>query len=193
MLLWAKHKPLPEEVVNDIESTILTDCGGTLKYGFFTTYCREDRRIFSEERNKFLDTFYSDAITEMIKDMGINFGPRLQRGDSNSLDDYWVQMYNSQTTTHDVHDHFELCSEFHCLVSWVHVVKNIPDDLTSFYFKNHRGEKLCPVEQDTGMMFAFPSWARHGVQKIKVPDHNRIIIAGNIVYPTQKSTLTGNG
>ena len=192
MLLWAKYKPLPQETVDRLESIALSRCGGELEGPYYSSFN-------SKDSDPYFDYFYGKAIDEMLADMGVNFGPRLKSDRAGLVsvdcqyDDFWMQMYNSKTSTHGLHDHWEFRDDRMCLISWVHVIKNIPDDLTSFYFSNHKNERLCPVEQDTGWMFAFPSWAAHGVQNIKVPDCNRIIMAGNIGFPTQgTSRLASN-
>ena len=176
MLLWQKHRPLPEEDVVQLEKEILDIRGGKLEDVYYTNYpleCEEDRQDSPKNTHK---EFYSSIIQEMVIDMGLNFGPR------SVVEPHWFQMYNSDTCTHELHDHFKLSEDIMCLISWVHIIKDVPDEQDCFYFKNHRGQQLSPQPQSAGWVFAFPSWQAHGVRSITTPGVNRIIAAGNLAF-----------
>ena len=172
MILWSRYLPWDDSQVEQLEQEILKSRGGKLEGVFYTTYSAP---VPSE-----LSGYYNRLMEEMILDLGLDFWDGKLH--------YWIQAYNSETDSHQEHDHFQVDSNIMCLVSWVHVIKDVPGEKEVFYFTNHRGQKRYPQPQTAGYMFAFPSWAGHGVEKIITPGVNRIVAAGNIGFPPQEMT-----
>ena len=53
-----------------------------------------------------------------------------------------------------------------------------------FYFLNDHGDKIHPDHQESGDIFAWPSYLIHGVDKVQEPNLNRLIVAGNVALET---------
>jgi hypothetical protein len=176
MILWSQQILHKESFVNRLESEILSNFKSDSN--FYSTYSDWDHPpdLISEELSKEVFSFYKDKSVEMMKDVGIDGYIKYKVKPY----DIWVQMNNQHTDSHPVHDHHGQGS----FVSWVHVVKALPDQLESFYFVNSSGDKTYPP-QETGRMFAFPSWALHGVEPAE-REGNRIIVAGNVSFDRSK-------
>jgi len=123
--------------------------------------------IEDESLAKEADLFYAEQCVRMTKDMGVHgFMPYEQQ--------YWFQAYNNETTSHNIHTHFGKGA----LISWVHILK--ATDKKCFFFVDSYGERHYP-EQEENDIFAFPSWAMHGVEPVEEDNVTRIIAAGNII------------
>jgi len=171
MILWHKTINHPTGFVEKLEKQIVSQHKSK---NYFTTYndnTVKNDPILDESIDNHIENFYNDVVIEMMKDIGIHgFLEYYEKKGSR-----WVQMYNSDTDSHGVHDHHG----FGAFVSWVHVLKASPRQ-KPFFFINSRGEKLHPLCQNTSDIFAFPSWALHGVDKVIESGVNRIIVAGNV-------------
>lgn len=172
MILWHKIAHHPSDFVERLEQQIISQHNSSR---YFTTYNDDTRKndpLLDADLIDHIENFYPFIVQEMLKDVGI-FGHldyTFKRDDV-----YWVQMYNENTTAHTLHNHHGSGA----FLSWVHVVKALPTQKT-FFFANSRGQKMYPPHQDTSDIFAFPSWALHGVDKVIESGVNRIIIAGNV-------------
>lgn len=120
----------------------------------------------------YLIDFYNENIKIMMKDLGI-FGQWIYDIE------YWTQMYYEGSTSHVSHSHFGTGAQ----VSWVHVI-DAPEDQDCFHFIDSKCNKIYPKNQRSDTLFAFPSWAVHGVDSLKV-NYDRIIVAGNVIFKTQ--------
>ena len=114
----------------------------------------------------------NENIKIMMKDLGI-FGQWIYDIE------YWTQMYYEGSTSHVSHSHFGTGAQ----VSWVHVI-DAPEDQDCFHFIDSKCNKIYPKNQRSDTLFAFPSWAVHGVDSLKV-NYDRIIVAGNVIFKTQ--------
>ncbi len=160
MLIWSDNKKLPNNLYKKILNRIEEDYSNRKK--FYTSY--KSRVDFTD----LLVPYYGNVIEEIMKDLGM-----FKRSTYNA--NLWVQMYNSQTTTHEPHQHFT-GSE---IISFNHIIDASPEKC--FYFLNDDGDKIYPGEQKSGDIFAWPPWRIHGVENAK---SHRLIIAGNIMLRT---------
>lgn len=172
MILWTENIHHSEDFVQRLEESILKNHQDDRF--FFTTYNDKDcfGNSLDEELGKYIRSFYMKQTKEMMKNVGVH-GYLNYKVEPNSI---WVQMNNKSTDSHRIHDHHGEGA----FISWVHVIKALPDQPRSFFFINSRGQKLYP-KQETGDIFCFPSWALHGVEKAQV-DGNRIVVAGNVSF-----------
>ena len=85
----------------------------------------------------------------------------------------WVQMYNSETDTHTAHSHFGGTE----IISFTHIINC--SEQKCFYFLGKDDRKIYP-DQRVGDILAWPSWLMHGVDKVKDPSINRLVVSGNI-------------
>ena len=160
MLIWSDNKKLPNNLYRQILSRIEEDYSDRKE--FYTSY--KSRVDFTD----LLVPYYGNVIEEIMKDLGM-----FKRSTYNA--NLWVQMYNSQTTTHEPHQHFT-GSE---IISFNHIIDASSEKC--FYFLNDDGDKIYPGEQKSGDIFAWPPWRIHGVENTK---SHRLIIAGNIMLRT---------
>ena len=182
MILWQNKIEHPPGFVEKLEKQIISQHDSK---SYFTTYT--DKRfksdpILDEELDNHIGEFYHDVVTEMMKDIGIHGNLQYSIEDGSLGESMWIQMYNSETSSHSIHDHHGGGA----FISWVHVLKALPTQKKAFFFINSRGDKLYPTCQSTSQMFAFPSWALHGVEKVTDVGVNRIIVAGNIYLKTKQ-------
>jgi len=173
MILWTENIQHSEDFIQRLEENILENYPDDGI--FFTTYNDEDciGQTLDKDLTNFLAQYYVKQSKEMMKGVGVH-------GYLNyKLDSFWVQMNSKSTNSHRIHDHYGEAT-----ISWVHVIKALPDQPDSFFFINSHGQKLYPKQED-GDIFCFPSWALHGVEKAHV-DGNRIVVAGNIIFNRDK-------
>ena len=166
MIIWRKNKKLPQELMNRTKSSI--EENHIIKSKYFTTYsytALQDGNVDSA-LVKYLLPFYRETIRDMMVDLGMH----KRCGYEYSL---WVQMYNSNTTTHDVHQHYGHGE----IISWVHFIQTPRQKC--FYFLNDRNEKIYP-KQNSGDIIAWPPWLLHGVDPVRRKNFDRIIASGNI-------------
>jgi len=164
MLIWSANKKLPEnlrtEVINSVHENY------TNKKEFFSSFNNYDKII-----SEILAPYYGNLIEEMMKKLGIwRF----------SKYNYylWVQMYNSETTTHNPHAHFSGDE----IISFNHIID--ASNNKCFYFIGDDNNKIYPDHQESGSFFAWSPWLLHGVDKVQEPNTNRLIVAGNICLST---------
>lgn len=165
MIIWSENTKPEKDFLPDLESFIVANHKS--KDHYFTTYHYNEG--LDKNLKELLGSFYKDQIKSMMIDLGVH-------GFVSYRTSYWVQMYNSNTTAHNIHTHFGEDS----YISWVHIL-NSPKQ-KCFFFVNSNGEKTYPEKQSNYDMFAFPSWALHGVDPVEEKDVNRIIVAGNIYF-----------
>jgi hypothetical protein len=161
-------KLLPQNQINEIKQKIRNK-----KYSYneiYTTYFSKDFSDF-----KFLENFYLPVIQGTLQDYGLI-------GRCKCEANFWIQMYNSETKGHDVHDHFGGSQ----IISWVHFV-SAPEE-KCFYFVDSFGNKNYPENQSSGDFIFFPPWRSHGVDAVKSKNFDRIIIAGNVHLTEYLST-----
>ena len=166
MLIWNDNIKLPEElktgVLNRIQETYRD------KRKFYTSHSLSSRRFAD-----LLVPFYTKVIENMMRDLGLykntTYGFNL-----------WVQMYNSETTTHPPHSHYGIGGAE--IISFTHIIDASKNKC--FYFLNDHGDKIYPDHQESGDIFAWPSYLIHGVDKVQEPNLNRLIVAGNVALET---------
>lgn len=128
---------------------------------FYTSYTELSNNY------EFIKPFYSDVVENIIKKLGLY---HISQYDW----EYWIQMYNSNTDSHTIHNHFS-GSE---IISWVHFVKTTGQKC--FYFNGENKTKFYPEDQNDNDLIVFPSYLFHGVDPIIQKNKNRIVVAGNI-------------
>tara|TARA_B000000557_G_scaffold82127_1_gene65823 strand:+ start:119 stop:631 length:513 start_codon:yes stop_codon:yes gene_type:complete len=166
MLIWNDNIKLPEElktgIFNRIQETYFN------KKRFYTSHT-----VAGDKFAHLLVPFYSKIIEGMMKDLGLykntTYGFNL-----------WVQMYNSETTTHEPHSHYAVGDT--TIISFTHIIN--PSKNKCFYFLDDHGDKMYPDHQESGDIFAWPSWLIHGVDHVQEPNLNRLIVAGNVALET---------
>ena len=167
MLIWNDNIKLPEElktgVLNRIQETYRD------KRKFYTSHSLSGRRFAD-----LLVPFYTKVIENMMRDLGLykntTYGFNL-----------WVQMYNSETTTHPHHEHYTGAE----ILSFNHIINASKEKC--FYFLDDYNNKIYPENQQTGDIFAWSPWLMHGVDKVKEPNTNRLIVAGNVWLKTYQN------
>ena len=160
MLIWSNNIKLSEE----LKTGILNRIQETLKDNkeFYTSYS-----IASV--GQFISPYYSKVIEDMMKDLGMY-------NNTTYVYNLWVQMYNSETTTHEPHSHYGMNGNE--IISFTHIIDASKNKC--FYFLDDYDNKIYPENQESGDIFAWPSWLMHGVDKVKEPNFNRLIVAGNV-------------
>ena len=134
-----------------------------IKSKYFTTYSDSTA---TSPLVEYLLPFYGEIIRDMMGDLGMYKRCAYKYS-------LWVQMYNSTTTTHDVHEHYRYGE----IISWVHFIQTPRQKC--FYFLNDREEKIYP-KQNSGDIIAWPPWLLHGVDLVRRNNFDRIIASGNI-------------
>ena len=160
MLIWSANKKFPENLYTELINRIHENYKDKEK--FFSSYYQPGE-IFSD----IIVPYYGNVIEEIMKDLGIWSRTKYRYN-------LWVQMYNSETTTHPPHEHFTGAE----IISFNHIID--ASNNKCFYFLNDNGDKIYPEHQERGDIFAWPPWRRHGVDKVQEPNVNRLIVAGNI-------------
>ena len=163
MIIWTKNQPISDILCNQIIKNIKLNHKNKDEY--YTNFFDDQSKDVLQE----LIPFYKPIMETMTKDLGIFHKSKFTFN-------LWVQMNNSDTDSHESHTHFTGMEQ----LSWVHFI-NVPDQ-KCFYFENSRGEKIYPNIQKINDIIAFPSWASHGVDKVKENNFDRIICAGNIRF-----------
>ena len=163
MIVWTKNQPITDILYNQIIKNIRSKHKNKEK--FYTNFYGEESKDILQE----LFPFYLPIMETMTKDLGVFHKSRYTFN-------LWIQMNNSNTDSHGSHTHFTGMEQ----LSWVHFIK-VPDQ-KCFYFENSMGEKIYPNIQRNSDIIAFPSWASHGVDKVKENNFDRIICAGNIRF-----------
>lgn len=136
----------------------------TKKTNYWSSYFSNG--INDESITKDLDLFYSEHSVALTKDVGVHgWMPYEQH--------YWIQAYSNTTKSHEIHAH----NGKGAIISWVHILK--APEQKCFFFIDSYGEKHYP-EQKTNDIFAFPSWALHGVDQVEQENCIRIVASGNI-------------
>ena len=183
MFIWSAHKKLPDDIHTEIISRVEKNYNDKKK--FFTSYVFRDSRWSSidhmdhsigknfHKEFPLLDDYYENIIKEMMRNLGLWSRTKYQYN-------LWVQMYNSETNTHHPHEHYTGGE----VISFNHIIDASKEKC--FYFLNDDGDKIYPGEQRSGDIFAWPPWRIHGVDKVKEPNVNRLILAGNIWLESYK-------
>tara|TARA_R100001443_G_C3335758_1_gene173372 strand:- start:70 stop:1215 length:1146 start_codon:yes stop_codon:yes gene_type:complete len=160
MLIWSDNKKLPQSLHDELINRIHENYKN--KEEFFSSY-HESGEIFAD----IIVPYYGNLIEEIMKDLGLWSRTQYEYN-------LWVQMYNSETTTHDIHEHFTGRE----IISFNHIID--ASNNKCFYFLNDNGDKIYPEHQDSGDIFAWSPWLVHGVDKVKEPNTTRLIVAGNV-------------
>ncbi len=160
MLIWESNYQMPSGLKKSIKERIEED------------YSDRDRFYSSfQSGDKFQDLlvpYYSKVVKDMMSDLGMY---------KRSKYDFslWVQMYNTNTDSHPLHAHFTSNE----IISFTHII-----DATKqrcFHFIDDEDNRLYPLHQSDGDIFAFPPWRLHGVDPIEDEEVDRLIVAGNIM------------
>jgi len=161
MLIWSHNEKIPKFLKASIFERIEENHIDKTK--FYTSFIGSEGDKFSD----LLLGYYDDVIKQIMINVGMY---------SRSTYTYniWVQMYNSETDTHNAHSHFGGNE----ILSFVHIINASQDKC--FYFLDNDNNKIYPDNQKEGDLFAWPSWAMHGVDKVKESNVNRLIVAGNV-------------
>ena len=173
MIIWSANKEINEDVKSNLIEMIKDNHNEKEEY--YTSFGNN-----SDEIENLLDVFYKSLIKNMMIDLGM-----WKRSEYNYH--FWVQMYNSETTTHFSHDHFSGNE----IISFNHIID--ASKQKCFYFLNDYDDKTYPNNQQSGDFFAWPSWLTHGVDKLKEPNINRLIVAGNVMLKNYRSFNNGQG
>lgn len=162
-IIWKTHKKLDQLKVDKIYDHLK---GGEINFeGFYTTYYDiKIRRKFVED---LLREEYRKIIDKALSDLGL-------KDHIDYINPFWVQMYESRTNGHEVHEHFSGTEFF----SWVHFVQT--PNQKCFYFIDSDGNKTYPDHQSSGDFIIFPPWQPHGVDIVETSDVSRIVVAGNV-------------
>ena len=163
MLIWSANKKIPNDLYKQIVSRIEEDYSDRKE--FYTSYADKSKVDFTD----LLVPYYGNVIEELMKDLGM-----FKR--STYKYNLWVQMYNSETTTHGPHSHYGMNGNE--IISFTHIIDASKNKC--FYFLDDYDNKIYPENQESGDIFAWPSWLMHGVDKVKEPNFNRLIVAGNV-------------
>ena len=174
MLIWNANKKIPENIHKELVDRIEKNYSNREEY--FTS--------FNNSEGKFKDIlvpYYQDIMEQMMRNLG------LWKKATYSYN-VWTQMYNSQTTTHAPHSHFA----GNVIISFTHIINASKEKC--FYFLDDDNNKIYPSPQQSGDIFAWPSWSIHGVDKVQEPNVNRLIVAGNVAlhsynFPNEKFSL----
>ena len=160
MLIWSNNIKLPKEfrisILNKIQETFKDN------KEFYTSFS-------ISSVGQFISPYYSKVIEDMMKDLGMY-------NNTTYVYNLWVQMYNSETTTHGPHSHYGMNGNE--IISFTHIIDASKNKC--FYFLDDYDNKIYPENQESGDIFAWPSWLMHGVDKVKEPNFNRLIVAGNV-------------
>ena len=161
MLIWSSNIIIPEDVKSDILDMIENE--HTQKDRFYTSYYKGGDKF-----TDILVPYYGTVIKRMMMDLGLH--SRCRKYGFN----VWTQMYNSETTTHLPHEHFTGGE----VISFNHIIDSSSEKC--FYFTDDHGQKIYPINQKDGDIFAWPPWLMHGVDKVEEPNTNRLVVAGNV-------------
>ena len=165
MILWEKEIDLDSKLFGKIEEKL--NQVKSNDSNFTTTYKLVGGNIEDPfHQNSDVTNFYNSICDQFMRDLGLYDVSKYQRP-------FWLQSYNSKTDGHRLHNHFS-GSE---ILSWVHFVK-VPKQ-KCFYFLKSEKDKVYP-KQDESKFIVFPSWALHGVDKVKDENNDRIVVSGNI-------------
>tara|TARA_B100000427_G_C15474470_1_gene580092 strand:- start:734 stop:1372 length:639 start_codon:yes stop_codon:yes gene_type:complete len=175
MIIWNTNKRINEDIKSNLIRIVKDSYN---KKGEFYTSFYNDKA--TDKLNNLLNIFYDPLIKRMMMDLGM-----WKRSTYNYS--CWTQMYNSETTTHNQHEHFSGNE----IISFSHIIDASKEKC--FYFLNDYGDKTYPSNQQSGDFFAWPSWLIHGVDKVKEPNTNRLIVAGNIMLKTFQSPNENQG
>ena len=171
MLIWNSNIKLPQnlhdEIINKIQKNHIN------KEDFYTSFYKEYDKFM------FLIPYYGEVIERIMKDLGM-FEKSIYRYD------LWVQMYNSETTTHEPHQHFT-DHNMYPLMSFNHIIDASKEKC--FYFLDDDNNKIYPDNQQSGDIFTWCPWLTHGVDKVKEPNTNRLIVAGNIMLESYEDCV----
>ena len=174
MLIWSANKKISKNLHTEIINRVQVNYKNKKK--FYSSYhtLHESNKNFKD----ILVPYYMNLIEEMMRDLGM-----FKR--TTYTYNLWVQMYNSETTTHDPHEHFSGTTDKSYdyflgkeIISFNHIID--ASNNKCFYFLDDDNNKIYPDHQESGDFFAWPPWRIHGVDKVQEPNVNRLIVAGNI-------------
>jgi len=164
MLIWSDNIKLPDDIHTELISRI--EKQHVDKNKFYTTFSKS---LFTDGYSDLLIPYYRDVIAEMMKNLGMFKHSRYYFN-------VWAQRYNSKNiNTHEPHAHFTGNE----IISFNHIID--ASENKCFYFIDDDGNKTYPGEQKSGDIFAWPPWRMHGVDHVKEPNVDRLIVAGNIM------------
>lgn len=165
MILWRKNIVLDTSIHNKLQTELKSE----IFYhkgidNLYTSYNKQD--LF--DKTGVIGNYYNTLISDVMIDLSL-----YER--TSYIVKWWAQLYNSNTTGHGDHDHFSGYEH----VSWIHFVST-PAKQKCFYFSNDKNEKHYIDHQSSGDFIVFPSWAKHGVDKVVDDNFDRLVVAGNV-------------
>ena len=164
MFIWSDNIKLPDDIHTELITRIEKE--HVDKNKFYTTFSKS---LFTDGYSDLLIPYYRDVIAEMMKNLGMFKHSRYYFN-------VWAQRYNSKNiNTHEPHAHFTGNE----IISFNHIID--ASENKCFYFIDDDGNKTYPGEQKSGDIFAWPPWRMHGVDHVKEPNVDRLIVAGNIM------------
>ena len=146
MLIWSDNIKLPHNLYDEIVNKIEKNYSNREK--FYTS--------FYEDGYKFTDVlvpYYGKLIEKIMRDLGMFKRTKYKFN-------LWVQMYNSETTTHPPHEHYTGAE----ILSFNHIINASKEKC--FYFLDDYNNKIYPENQQTGDIFAWSPWLMHGVDTV---------------------------
>ena len=173
MFIWSDNIKLPDDIHTELISRI--EKQHVDKNKFYTSYFdgtpmqnNLTKQQVAEYYNLLLP-YYGDVVAKMMRNLGIWKHSRYHFN-------VWAQRYNSKNiNTHEPHAHFSGNE----IISFNHIIDASKNKC--FYFIDDDGNKTYPGEQKSGDIFAWPPWRMHGVEHVREPNVDRLIIAGNIM------------
>ena len=164
MFIWSDNIKLPDDIHTELITRI--EKQHVDKNKFYTTFSKS---LFTDGYSDLLIPYYRDVIAEIMKNLGMFKHSRYYFN-------VWAQRYNSKNIdTHEPHAHFTGNE----IISFNHIID--ASENKCFYFIDDDGNKTYPGEQKSGDIFAWPPWRMHGVEHVREPNVDRLIIAGNIM------------
>ena len=124
-----------------------------------------------KDLNKISSDFYCKIVEMMMKKFSLYYK-------SKYLWEGWFQVYNENTSGHEDHIHFS----GHEMFSFVHFLSVTSQPC--FYFL-YDGEKQY-VNEKSGDIIVFPSWATHGVDAVS--SGKRKVFSGNVSFHDLRMT-----
>ena len=166
MNIWTEKFVLPQPTIDKWKERYSDDYFLTVKENkklgaHYTGYHRN-----SEFVDKELLSIYVPILKNVLKKFGLN--------GMFSYSSIWGQYYKKQMeAVVTPHHHF---TELKQIISWIHFL-DVPDQKCFYFLVGD--EKIYPETQKSFDLMFYPSYAIHGVDKLKHAN-DRLVIVGNI-------------
>jgi len=176
MILWHEKFLLPEDTVSNLKKKYSNEyfLKGDPDWGqHYTGYHRNPMNSAATVNGGFVDKELLDLYVPKLKSILKKFG-LLDTKSIYTFNSIWGQLYKRELgAIIDVHNHY---SEPRQLISWVHFVE-VPEQ-KCFYFQMD-DQKIYPDTQSSSDLIFYPSYAKHGVDKM-IEGDDRFVVVGNI-------------